>query len=91
MKLTPSDQFAAKEFDQSGERKIHDHLFPTANTGIPHLVGMPAWVNEAHRAFNDGVMRVDIFGLREGGVIDGKQIAPLRPDVRPSAPARPIC
>jgi tetratricopeptide (TPR) repeat protein len=81
MKLAPSDQFAAKDFDQSGERKIHDHMFPTANTGIPHLVGMPGWVNEAHRAFNDGVMRVDIFGLREGGTIDGKQVAPLRPDV----------
>ena len=81
MKLVPSDQFAAKDFDHSGERKIHNHMFPTANTGIPHLVGMPAWVNEAHRAFNDGVMRVDIFGLREGGEIDGKQIAPLRPDV----------
>jgi tetratricopeptide (TPR) repeat protein len=42
---------------------------------------MPDWVKEAHRAFNEGVMRVDIFGLREGGEIDGKQAAPLRPEL----------
>ena len=36
---------------------------------------------EAHREFNEGVMRVDLFGLREEGRIDGKLIAPLRPEV----------
>ena len=88
MKLASSDQFAAKDFDQSGERKIHNHMFPTANTGIPHLLGLPAEVNEAHRAFNDGVMRLDIFGLREGGEIDGEHIAPLRPNVPALQPGR---
>jgi tetratricopeptide (TPR) repeat protein len=81
MQLTPSEQFAARDFDASGIRKIHNHQFPSANTGIPHILGMPDWVNEAHRAFNEGVMRVDIFSLREEGQIDGKQLAPLRPEV----------
>src|SRR6185503_4478154 len=31
--------------------------------------------------FLKGSLRVDIFGMREGGTIDGKLIAPLRPQV----------
>ncbi len=81
MRLENSNQFSAKDFDGSGETKIHDHMFPTANTAIPHILDLPDWVNEAHRKFNDGVMRLDIFSLREGGQIDGKQFAPLRPEV----------
>jgi hypothetical protein len=79
MPLKRSDQFAARDFDNSGENKIHNHLFPSANTAIPQLVGLPDSVKEAHRAFTEGVMRVDIFSLREGHTLDGKQIAPLRP------------
>ena len=55
------------------------------NTGILHLNRdkMPDAdaAIEAHREFNEGVMRVDLFGLREEGRIDGKLIAPLRPEV----------
>jgi tetratricopeptide (TPR) repeat protein len=81
MKLQDSDQFAARDFSDSGALQIHNHMFPSANTAIPQLLDMPAWVNEAHRSFNDGVMRVDLFGLRQGGTIDGPQLAPLRPEV----------
>ena len=81
MELIPSNQFAAQDFDGSGESKIHDHQFPSANTAIPHLKEMPPWVNERHREFNEGVMRVDLFGLRAGGRIDGELTAPLRPRV----------
>ncbi len=81
MQLQDSDQFAAQDFADSGKLQIHDHMFPSANTAIPHLMNMPSWVNEAHRVFNEGVMRVDIFGLRQGGTIDGPQLAPLRPQV----------
>ena len=88
MPLETSEQFGAQVRDDSGELKIHDHQFPSANTAIPAILGMPPEVNEAHRAFNEGVMRLDIFGLREGGTIDGPQNAPLRPQVptlRPGA------
>ncbi|HEX4954874.1 MAG TPA: multiheme c-type cytochrome [Thermoanaerobaculia bacterium] len=79
LKLAPSTQFAARDFDGTGILKIHDHQFPSANTGIPHLLGMPEWVNQKHLAFNEGVMRVDLFGLKAGGEIDGPLVAPLRP------------
>jgi tetratricopeptide (TPR) repeat protein len=83
MKLAPSEQFAARDFDGTGVRKAHDHQFPSANTAIPKLVEMADWqqVNERHRAFMDGVMRVDLFGVKEGGTIDGALTAPLRPTV----------
>jgi len=81
MKLQESDQFAAQDFDDDGELEIHDHMFPSANTGIAKILGLEDWVLEAHRAFNEGVMRVDLFGLREGGTISGELVAPLRPDV----------
>ncbi len=38
-------------------------------------------MNDAHRSFLDGVMRVDIFGVKDGGTISGELIAPLRPHV----------
>jgi tetratricopeptide (TPR) repeat protein len=81
MPLAPSDQFGSQKFDESDTLKVHDHMFASANTAIPSMLGLPDWVNEAHRKFNDGVMRVDLFGLREGGEIDGKQFAPLRPEM----------
>ena len=80
MPLQESEQFAAQDFDGSGLRKTHDHLFPSANTAIPHLLGLPDEVKQAHMDFNEGVMRIDIFGLREGGAIDGAHTAPLRPE-----------
>ncbi len=88
MPLLPSDQFAARDFDATGETKVHDHLFPGANTGIPHLVGMPPEAIEKQRAFNEGVMRLDLFGVKEGGTIDGALIAPLRPEVPALVPGR---
>lgn len=89
MPLAASEQFAARDFDVSGQRKIHGHQFPSANTAIPHLLGMKPEVNEAHRAFNEGVMRVDLFALREGGTIDGPLLAPLRPTVPALEPGKP--
>ncbi len=81
MPLHDSQDFGAKDFAKVGRLQVHDHQFPSANTAIPHLEKMPAWVNEKHAAFNEGVMRVDLFGLREGGTLDGALTAPLRPAV----------
>ncbi len=83
--LKPSDDFGARHFDGAAELSIHDHLFPSANTGLPWLRGRPDIV-EAHREFNKGVMRVDLFALREQGQIDGPLLAPLRPEVPPLRP-----
>ncbi len=81
MKLVDSEQFGARDFDGSGARKIHDHQFPSANTAIPKMVGLPDWVIDRHREFNEGVTRVDIFGLKPGGTVDSPLVAPLRPSV----------
>jgi tetratricopeptide (TPR) repeat protein len=38
MPLRPSGDFGSRDFDSSGVRKGHSHLFPAANTGLPVLV-----------------------------------------------------
>ncbi len=88
MKPQPSTQFAARSLDDSGELKIHDHMFPSANTALPHLLKLDPKVNQKHRDFNAGVMRVDIFGVKEDGRIDGGLVAPLRPNVPVLVPGK---
>jgi tetratricopeptide (TPR) repeat protein len=82
MPLQESQDFGANFFNPTNPaaRYIHSHLFPAANTGIPFLRG-EADVVKAQEAFLKGSLRVDIFGLREGGTIDGLLLAPLRPKV----------
>lgn len=79
MPLAASTDFGARRRDDSGELKVHDHQFPSANTAIPHLLDMPAKVNAAHREFLEGSLRVDLFGVRRGGTVDGELAAPLGP------------
>jgi tetratricopeptide (TPR) repeat protein/uncharacterized membrane protein len=93
MPLMASDDFGAKYFAPEGDPlanllTVHDHQFPSANTAIPHLLGYPDWVNEAHDSFMDGFIRVDLFGLKDGGTIDSPLIAPLRPEVPELVPGR---
>ena len=80
MPLRKSDDFGAKLFDPSGELKIHDHLFPAANTAVGWWNNDPDMIQRQQKFLN-GVMRVDIFGVREDGTIDGKLHAPIRPEV----------
>jgi len=86
MPLHESDDFGARSVD--GTLQVHDHQFPSANTAIPHLLGLPEWVNDAHREFLEGSLRIDLFGLREGGHIDDRLIAPLRPQVPALEPGK---
>jgi len=80
MPLKESNDFGTQFFDGAKKLSVHDHLFPSANTGIAWLRDKPKII-EAHKNFLEGVMRVDIFGLKEGGTIDGQLHAPLRPEV----------
>lgn len=80
MPLRPSNDFGAKDFAEDGQRQIHNHLFPSANTGLAHLLGFDDTI-KAHQEFLKGNVRVDIFGVKEGGTIDGQLTAPLRPEV----------
>ena len=84
MELLPSEDFGSQRYPESEQpdvTQVHDHLFPSANTGIPHLLDFPNWVIEAHREFNEGVVDVDIFGVKPGGTIEDELIAPLRPEI----------
>jgi tetratricopeptide (TPR) repeat protein len=82
MPLKESEDFGANFFNPTNlsARYIHDHLFPGANTGIPFLGGDTNTV-QAETEFLKGSLRVDIFGLKEGGSIDDPLTAPLRPKV----------
>jgi tetratricopeptide (TPR) repeat protein len=81
MPLEASDDFGAAYFDQSETLKVHNHQFMGANTALPQMMGSPPWVNEAHRGFLTNALRVDIFGVKSGGSINGPLIAPLRPGI----------
>ena len=80
MPLQISSDFGAQPFDGSGRLQIHNHLFPSANTGIAYLRGADRIV-AAHQEFLQGVLRVDLFGVRVGGGINDPLAAPLRPAV----------
>lgn len=80
MPLQQSDDFAAQRFDRAEQRSIHDHFFVGANTALPHWRGDRKSV-ERHQELLRDCARVDIFGLREDGRIEGKLTAPLRPDI----------
>ena len=73
-----SNDFGAKVLDDSGELKVHDHLFPGANTGVAWLKGCPDAV-AAHSEFLQDSMRVDLFGIKRGGEVDAAVEGPLRP------------
>jgi len=79
MPLAPSDDFGAKLFEGASELSVHNHLFPTANTGIAWLRNFPEAI-AAHEKFHEGNLRVDIFGIKENGSVDGQLHAPLRPE-----------
>ncbi len=80
MPLKPSDDFGADFFKNADQLNVHSHLFPAANTGIAHLEGNEETVKK-HQNFLKGALRVDLFGLHQGGKISSPLTAPIRPEV----------
>ncbi|MEO1529641.1 MAG: multiheme c-type cytochrome, partial [Planctomycetota bacterium] len=76
MPAVASDQFGAKYNASLGELAVHNHQFPSANTALSYWMNDHAGI-EAHRKVLENALRVDLFGLRRGGSIDGELIAPL--------------
>ena len=74
-----SDDFGARPSEAVGGLAVHDHFFPGANTALPWWRGEDEWVEYSKRLLKD-VTRVDIFGVRADGQIEGKLTAPLGPD-----------
>jgi len=79
MPLQASSDFGARFFG-TNTLSIHNHIFRGANTGIAHIRGETNTA-KVHADFLKGSLRVDLFGVKEGGAIDGKLTAPLRPEV----------
>jgi tetratricopeptide (TPR) repeat protein len=84
----PSEDFGARDLDGTGTLAVHEHQFAAANTAVPLMVGLPPDAIEPHRAFLDGALRIDLFGLREGGTTAGRLLAPLRPALPALEPGR---
>ena len=88
MPLQASDDFGARAFNPTNNTlSIHDHLFPAANTGVAHLRHEPDIV-QAHQAFLKGTVRLDLFGVKEGGTVDSPLLAPLRPQIPALKPGK---
>jgi tetratricopeptide (TPR) repeat protein len=88
MALKPSDDPAARDFDDSGTRSVHLHQFPGANTGLAKLLNLPDQVMEAEQKRLQDVTRIDIFGIKEDGTIEGQLHAPLRPELPELVPGK---
>ncbi|MCB1852137.1 MAG: aspartate phosphatase [Gammaproteobacteria bacterium] len=84
MPLTPSSDPAARSTGSGGAPSIHDHTFATANTGVPYLLQQTSPADEMRRNFLRRAARVDIFGIREFGELDGQLHAPLGPRQLPA-------
>jgi hypothetical protein len=88
--VSSEPNFSAKVRDESDILKTYDHLFPAANTALPHLLpkqySSPEETIQTHKNFNKGVMRVDIFGIKEGGRIEGELTAPIGPNIPALSP-----
>jgi tetratricopeptide (TPR) repeat protein len=85
VEVSDAPNFSAAVRGDSGVRKTLSHQFPAANTALPHLLrdALPDAdaAIAAHRSFLEGMLRVDLFGIKRGGRIDGELLAPLRPQV----------
>ena len=88
MEMKSSTDFGARDFDGKGGREIHDHFFLGANTGLAAINGDKGAADRQARFLADKKLRVDIFGLRDGGEIDGKLTAPLRPEAPALEPGK---
>ncbi|MEA3412606.1 MAG: tetratricopeptide repeat protein [Pseudomonadota bacterium] len=75
------NDFGAHSVAGSTEPVLHDHAFAAANTAVPFMTGLPEEGIAARQAFLSNALRVDIFGLREGGTIQGTLHAPIGPDI----------
>ena len=77
MKLVASDDFGAKAYEGFSGLAVRDHQFPSANTALPYMVGIPIDKLDAHREFLRDSLRVDIFAIREGDRLEREPTAPL--------------
>jgi tetratricopeptide (TPR) repeat protein len=88
MPAVASEDPAARYIEADGVAAVHDHLFAAANTAVPHMLARRLEDNRAREERMRSAARLDIFGLKEGGRIDGRLHAPLRPGLPKLEPGR---
>jgi tetratricopeptide (TPR) repeat protein len=99
MPLKASNDFGAKDFDGNGERKVHNHLFVGANTGLPEIVArekryegraaeLKAVADKQAEHLKNKKLRIDLFALKRGNAIDGELLGPIRPTLPELEPGR---
>lgn len=76
MPAMASNGFGAQYSEDLERLAVHDHSFPSANTALAYWCGDEKAL-ETHRAYLKDSLRVDLFGLREEGKINGTLYAPL--------------
>jgi len=84
-----SQDMAANPASEGDGLVIADHTFAAANSGIWPLMNLPDPAVEKREAILKNSVRLDLFGLREPGTIDGKLLAPLRPALPTLIPGQP--
>ncbi len=89
MNLIASNEFGARDFDGKGGLEVHNHMFPAANTGLAAIRGSQETADVHAKYLTDAKTRIDVFGIREGSGVDGKLIAPLRPESPTLKPGNP--
>lgn len=72
-----ADDPAARLRSADGRSAVHDHLFAAANTAVADWAGRPAEENAERVEMMQRAARVDLFGIKEGGHIEGRLQAPL--------------
>jgi len=77
MPLLESTDFGARKYGDSNILSVHNHLFPGGNTALPYWRNNDEVVCRQQEILID-CARVDIFGIRKEGRIDGLLTAPLR-------------
>lgn len=78
MPLIVSNDFGARYFDPAKPQlEIHKHLFEGGNTGITKIRN-DSETTATESTFLKDCVRVDIFGVKEGGAIESPLAAPLR-------------
>jgi thioredoxin-like negative regulator of GroEL len=70
----------SKEFG-SRDGKVHDHVFPAANTALPAVRGDQETIEDIRKKVLLGSLSIDIFGLKRGG--DVLALGPALPALRP--------
>ncbi len=74
----------SQEFGNRGG-KVHDHLFPAANTALPAIRGDGQTIEDIRKKVLVGALSIDIFGLKRGG-----RVFPFGPALPAVAPGETL-